>query len=242
MFSLASGPQTLKEFDISNLRQTWRAHWVRQSKTNGQYQAFPAPLPPRDWLWGPFRTHGELAQGVSLTMRPTTTASPLCFFSPQWPETCAKPVRNLCETSGPFWGMFSKIRLDIQEPLWLLIYIYTIRMIYMIDMIEVYITYEIWRTWKVWKALKESCRAIVHLPKLLAGASQICGSPHELMTLIGSIRSKNSTFCYGTAWALRFRSLTPIMAPVQISKKQTVVGNTYFKVFFSSLPIFKCYK
>ena len=25
---------------------------------------------------------------------------------------------------------------------------------------------------------------------------------------------------------------TPIMAPVQISKKQTVVGNTYFKVFF----------
>ena len=30
---------------------------------------------------------------------------------------------------------------------------------------------------------------------------------------------------------------TPIMAPVQISKKQTVVGNTYFKVFFLSLPI-----
>ena len=29
----------------------------------------------------------------------------------------------------------------------------------------------------------------------------------------------------------------PIMAPVQISKKQTVVGNTYFKVFFVSLPI-----
>ena len=233
MFSLASWPQTLKEFDISNLRQTWRAHWVRQSKTNGQYQAFPAPLPPRDWHWGPFPTHGELAQGVSLTMRPTTTASPLCFFSPQWPETCAKPVRN-------FWPVLRNVFKNsarYQEPLWLLIYIYTIRMIYMIDMIEVYITYEIWRTWKVWKALKESCRAIVHLPKLLAGASQICGSPHELMTLIGSIRSKNSTFSYGTAWALRFRSLTPIMAPVQISKKQTVVGNTYFKVFFLSLPI-----
>ena len=30
---------------------------------------------------------------------------------------------------------------------------------------------------------------------------------------------------------------TPIMAPVQISKKQTVVGNTCFKVFFLSLPI-----
>ena len=25
---------------------------------------------------------------------------------------------------------------------------------------------------------------------------------------------------------------TPIMAPVQISKKQRVLGNTYFKVFF----------
>ena len=30
---------------------------------------------------------------------------------------------------------------------------------------------------------------------------------------------------------------TPIMTPVQMSKKQTVVGNTYFKVFFLSLPI-----
>ena len=30
---------------------------------------------------------------------------------------------------------------------------------------------------------------------------------------------------------------TPIMAPVQISKKQTVVSNMYFKVFFLSLPI-----
>ena len=83
-------------------RKTWRAHWVRQSKTNGQYQAFPAPLPHRDWLWGPFRTHGELAQGVSLTMRPTTTTSPLCFFSPQWPETCAKPVRN-------FWPVLRNV-------------------------------------------------------------------------------------------------------------------------------------
>ena len=30
---------------------------------------------------------------------------------------------------------------------------------------------------------------------------------------------------------------TPIMAPVQISKKQTVLGDTYFKVFFLLLPI-----
>ena len=35
---------------------------------------------------------------------------------------------------------------------------------------------------------------------------------------------------------------TPIMAPVQISKKQTVVGNTYFKVFFLIIANFKSYK
>ena len=43
-------------------------------------------------------------------MRPSRTASPLCFFSPQWPESwrCF-----LCEYSGAFSGTFSKIRLDI---------------------------------------------------------------------------------------------------------------------------------
>ena len=35
---------------------------------------------------------------------------------------------------------------------------------------------------------------------------------------------------------------TPIMAPVQISKKQTVVGNTYFIVFFLIIANFKSYK
>ena len=35
---------------------------------------------------------------------------------------------------------------------------------------------------------------------------------------------------------------TPIMAPVQISKKQTAVGNTYFKVFFFIIASFKSYK
>ena len=41
-------------------------------------------------------------------MRPTRTASPLCLFSPQWPETW------LCEYSGQFRRTFSKIRLDMQ--------------------------------------------------------------------------------------------------------------------------------
>ena len=63
-----------------------------QSRTNGRYNAFAAPSPPRDWHGGPFPTHGELAQGLSLTRRPTRTASPLSFFSPQWPETWLSPA------------------------------------------------------------------------------------------------------------------------------------------------------
>ena len=46
---------------------------------------FSTPL--RDWYGSPFPTHGKLAQGLHLTMRSTRTASPLCLFSPQWPET-----------------------------------------------------------------------------------------------------------------------------------------------------------
>ena len=67
-------------------------HWLSQNRTNGRDNAFAAPSPPRDWHGGPFPTHGELAQGLSLTMRPTRTASPLCFFSPQQPETWLSPA------------------------------------------------------------------------------------------------------------------------------------------------------
>ena len=89
MLSLANGPQTLKEFDMTNLQQTWRVYWLCHSKANKQHHAFAAPSPPpRDWHGGPFPTHGELAQELSLTMRPTRTASPLSLFSSQWPETC----------------------------------------------------------------------------------------------------------------------------------------------------------
>ena len=91
MLSLANGPQTLKEFDMTNLRQTWPVHWLSQSKTNGRHHAFSAPSPSKDWHGGPFPTHGELAQVLSLRMRPTRTASFLCLFSPQWPETWLSP-------------------------------------------------------------------------------------------------------------------------------------------------------
>ena len=67
-------------------------HWLSQRKTNGQYHAFAATSSSRDWHGGPFPTYGELAQRLSLAMRPTRTASPLCFFSPQWPETWLSPA------------------------------------------------------------------------------------------------------------------------------------------------------
>ena len=85
---------------------------LRLKQVLSRDNAFAAPSPPRDWHGGPFPTHGQLAQGLSLTMRPTRTASPLCFF-------LTAATRNLAiasflfEYSGPFWGMFSNIRLDI---------------------------------------------------------------------------------------------------------------------------------
>ena len=91
MPSLANGPQTLKEFDMINLRQTWWVHWLCQSKTNGQCHAFAAPSSSRYWHGGPLPAHGELARGLSLTMRLTRAASPLRFFSPQWPVTWLSP-------------------------------------------------------------------------------------------------------------------------------------------------------
>ena len=54
MLSLVNGPQTLNKFDMSSQKQTWRVHWLSQSKTNGQYHAFAAPSPLRDWHAGPF--------------------------------------------------------------------------------------------------------------------------------------------------------------------------------------------
>ena len=98
MLSLANRPQTLKEFDMTNLRPTWAVHWLRQSKTKGQYHAFAAPSPARDWHGSPYPTHAELAQGLSLRMRPTRTASPLCFSSPQWPENRLSP--GSCAIAG----------------------------------------------------------------------------------------------------------------------------------------------
>ena len=69
-----------QECDMTSLRQTWRVHWLCHSKSKGQYHDFAAPSSPRDWHGGPFPTRGELAQGLSLTMRPTRTASPLMFI------------------------------------------------------------------------------------------------------------------------------------------------------------------
>ena len=93
MLSLANGPQTF----YKNL--TWQTKGRHDECTDSPRARLTdsttllqhPPPPPRDWYGVPFPTHGELAQGLSLTMRPTRTASSLGFFSPQWPETWLSP-------------------------------------------------------------------------------------------------------------------------------------------------------
>ena len=68
--------------------------------------------------------------------------------------------------------------------------------------------------------------------KLHAGACQICGFPRELITLRVAQFLLNIAQLAMEARGLGACDSTPIMAPVQISEKQTVLGNTCFKVFF----------
>ena len=95
-------------------------HWLSQSKTYGRYQDFAAPSPPRDWHGGPFPTHGELAQGLSLTMGLTRTASPLRFFLTAVTRNLAI-ARFLCENSGPFWTttrvLPAKYKINDESPI-----------------------------------------------------------------------------------------------------------------------------
>ena len=86
------GLKRYKNFTWQTKDRLYQRSDFSQSRTNGRYNAFAAPSSPRDWHGGPFPTHGELAQGLSLTMRPTRTASFLCFFSPQWSETWLSPA------------------------------------------------------------------------------------------------------------------------------------------------------
>ena len=94
MLSLANGPQTWQEFDMTNQRQTWPVHWLSQSRTNGRYNAFEAP------------------SGTELNNETNQDSKSPMFFLTAVTRNLAI-VGFLCEYSGPFWGMFSKIRLDI---------------------------------------------------------------------------------------------------------------------------------
>ena len=90
---------------------------------------FASHAPPKNRHGGLFTPHRKLAQGLSLTLRPTKTASLLSTSSPR-----AFPLKNGCPFfkgkalgtrlvsyenshrwvySGPFLGTFSKIRLHV---------------------------------------------------------------------------------------------------------------------------------
>ena len=88
---------------------------------------FWVPSLTRDWKGGPFSLHGKLAQGLSLTMRPTRTASPICKFSPQWPETWLSPgsganildffkvLRHVFKNSARFTDIRTRMQRHLQN-------------------------------------------------------------------------------------------------------------------------------
>ena len=106
---------------------TLNVNWFFGLETKGPYYAFGAPSLTRDWNGGPSPLHGKLAQGLSLTMRPTRTASPICKFSPQWPETWLSPgsgayilglfevLRHVFKNSARFTDIRTRMRRHLQN-------------------------------------------------------------------------------------------------------------------------------
>ena len=75
---------------------------------------------------------------------------------------------------------------------------------------------EILSTWKIKRAIILSCKTIAYLRKFHSRAAQNLQVPARVCDVEGgAVCSKNSTFGYldGTAWTLRLRSHTSIMAP-----------------------------
>ena len=75
---------------------------------------------------------------------------------------------------------------------------------------------EILSTWKIKIAIILSCKTIAYLRKLHRRAAQNLQVPARVCDVEGgAVCSKNNTFGYldGTAWTLRLRSHTSIMAP-----------------------------
>ena len=106
---------------------TLNVNWFCGLEANGPYYAFGAPSLTRDWKGGPFSLRGKLAQGLSLTMRPTRTASPVCKFSPQLPETWLSPgsganilgffevLRHVFKNSARFTDIRTRMRRHLQN-------------------------------------------------------------------------------------------------------------------------------
>ena len=81
MLSLANGPQTLQEFDMTSLRQTWRVHGLCHSKSKGQYHAFAAPPPPPQGLtWRPLLNSWRVSSGTELDNKTKQDSKPPMFI------------------------------------------------------------------------------------------------------------------------------------------------------------------
>ena len=69
------------------------------------------PPPSRDWHGGPVSNPWRVSSGTELDNETNQESKPPMFFLTAVTRNLAI-ARFLCEYSGPFWGMFSKIRLD----------------------------------------------------------------------------------------------------------------------------------
>ena len=69
------------------------------------------PPPSRDWHGGPVSNPWRVSSGTEHDNKTNQESKPPMCFVTSVTRTLAI-ARFLCEYSGPFWGMFSKIRLD----------------------------------------------------------------------------------------------------------------------------------
>ena len=70
------------------------------------------PPPPQGLTWRPLSNPWRVGSGTELGNETNQDSKPPMFFLTAGTRNLAI-ASFLCEYSGPFWGMFSKIRLDI---------------------------------------------------------------------------------------------------------------------------------
>ena len=113
MLSLANGPQTLKEFDTTNLRKTLMRALPLPKQQQRTVPRFCSTLPaPQGLTWRPLPIPWRVNSETEFDNETNQDSKPPMFILTAVTRNLAF-ARFLCEYSGPFSGLFSKIQLDI---------------------------------------------------------------------------------------------------------------------------------